>query len=74
MLLAAHRVLRQADVSVVVLPPGQDEVPGLVSQDGRPPGPGGAAVRVNHTLGPRQEGAQGTHQEAADQRQGEHCH
>ena len=46
----AHRVLLQGDVPVVVLPLGQDEVPGLVSQDGRPLGPGGAAVRVNDTL------------------------
>ena len=45
---------------VVVLPLGQDEVPGLVSDDGRPLGPGGAVVQVNNTLASHQgQGAAG---------------
>ena len=49
---------------VVVLPLGQDEVPGLVSEDGRPLGPGGAAVGVNDTLARHKErGAAGQERE-----------
>ena len=62
--LIAHRVLLQGDVPVVVLPLGQDEVPSLVSEDGRPLGPGGAAVRVNDTLARHKEsGAAGQERE-----------
>ena len=55
MILAAHRVLLQGDAPVAVLPLGQDEVPSLVSDDGWPLGPGGAAVGVNVTLASHQE-------------------
>ena len=64
MVAPAHRVLLQGDAPVVVLPLGQDEVPGLVSDDCWPLGPGSAAVRVNVTLARHQEhGAAGQESE-----------